>query len=435
MDYELLPAFYESLDKKYKVTNGCIDSATYTSVDSNFVFSAQFARHRWFNYKEGFSPVLVERIFDEYGLDENAYVCDPFSGAGTTLIVAKEKGMSSIGFEVNPFASFISKIKTDSYSASDIDEFWKQAVGIKCLQLDTNVELPENEYIQRIFEREMLITQLCIRKYIEKIRNLKAKDLLFFAWLCTLEECSLYRKAGNGLKKKKNVPKYNSGNALQFAYEMLIARCEKIKEDFKEDCSDNLPLIYTESAMKMSEYVMHDSLDMVLFSPPYANCFDYTKIYYLELWFGGFVKSKEDQKDIRMKSIRSHCHATWPARYTEFHLQDLNDVLLPFLSEQDLWTDKIPSMLNGYFADMEFTLKQIYSALKDNGHCAIVVSNSSYAGVIIPTDILLAEIAERIGFIVEEIEVERLIITSSQQYRRTEHIRKYLRESIVKLRK
>ena len=92
-------------------------------------------------------------------------------------------------------------------------------------------------------------------------------------------------------------------------------------------------------------------------------------------------------------------------------------------------------MLNGYFADMEEALRQIYYALNEGGHCAIVVSNSAYAGIIIPTDVFLAMIAQRLGFTVEEIEVERLIITSSQQYKRTEHIRRYLRESIVKLKK
>ena len=92
-------------------------------------------------------------------------------------------------------------------------------------------------------------------------------------------------------------------------------------------------------------------------------------------------------------------------------------------------------MLNGYFADMEEALRQIYYSLKNKGHCAIVVSNSAYAGIVIPTDVFLAMIAEKIGFKVQEIAVERLIITSSQQYKKTEHVRKYLRESIVKLEK
>lgn len=66
MDFKDLPAFYQELDSRYYVTNNELNNATYTNIDSNFVFSAEYARHRWFNYKEGFSPVLVEKIFEEY---------------------------------------------------------------------------------------------------------------------------------------------------------------------------------------------------------------------------------------------------------------------------------------------------------------------------------------------------------------------------------
>ena len=66
MDYNSLPNFYAALDAKYNVTNNELNSATYTNVDCNFVYSAKYARHRWFNYKEGFSPILVEKIFNEY---------------------------------------------------------------------------------------------------------------------------------------------------------------------------------------------------------------------------------------------------------------------------------------------------------------------------------------------------------------------------------
>ena len=77
MDFKDLPEFYKKLDAKYRVSNNELDAATYTNVDSNFVFSAKYARHRWFNYKEGFSPVLVEKIFDEYllFLMQNTIMC------------------------------------------------------------------------------------------------------------------------------------------------------------------------------------------------------------------------------------------------------------------------------------------------------------------------------------------------------------------------
>jgi DNA modification methylase len=435
MDYTNLPAFYTRLDSKYKITNADIDAATYTNVDSNFVLSSNYPRHRWFNYKEGFSPVLVERIFKEYGLTTNSVVCDPFCGAGTTLAVAKAQGMFSIGFEVNPFAAFVTKVKTTDYDDSDIEAFKSIVDGLKGLTIDYDIPLPENDYLKRIFDEEMLHVQLTIREFIKSLAEEKPQQLLYFAWLSTLEDCSLFRKAGNGLKLKTHPPVYGSGGSFAFAINRIYEKATSMIEDYTKADNGPTPLIYEESVTTLNRHVQNGSLDLVLFSPPYANCFDYTKIYYLELWFGGFVNSTADQKDIRMKSLRSHCHATWPDRYTSFHLDELNDDILPLLRRQKLWTARIPDMLNGYFADMEEALRQIYDALSEGGHCAIVVSNSAYAGIIIPTDVFLAMIAQRLGFTVEEIEVERLIITSSQQYKRTEHIRHFLRESIVKLKK
>ena len=435
MDFNNLPHFYAELDSKYLVTNNELNSATYTNVDCNFVYSAKYARHRWFNYKEGFSPVLVEKIFNEFEIDNTCVVCDPFCGAGTTLAVAKAKGISSIGFEVNPFAAFITKVKTEDYSKEDMAEFKFLLGNLAKVDATQQMELPDNEYLRRIFEPEMLLAQLNIRKYITDLPESKAKELLFFSWICTLEGCSLYRKAGNGLKIKKCPPCYDTGGAFSFALGLINDKASSMIEDFSIEDNGPIPKVYVESVTTMENHISNEALDLVLFSPPYANCFDYTKIYYLELWFGGFVNSTNEQKDIRMKSLRSHCHATWPDRYTNFNLPELNNQIIPLLRQQKLWTTRIPDMLNGYFADMEESLRQIYNALKNGGHCAIVVSNSAYAGIVIPTDVFLAMIAEKIGFKVQEIAVERLIITSSQQYKKTEHVRKYLRESIVKLEK
>ena len=341
--------------------------------------------------------------------------------------------MNSLGFEVNPFAAFITKVKTSDYSSEDMEKLTAALQALRLIDPCEEQKYPTNDYICRIFEPEMLVTQLNIKEYIFNIQDNKVRDLLRFAWLCTLEDCSLYRKAGNGLKVKRKPPVYDTGKAFDFAISKIEQKVQAMIEDFSVESNGPTPKVFEDSVTSMERVVANESVDLVLFSPPYANCFDYTKIYYLELWFGGFIDSTEEQKEIRMKSLRSHCHATWPERYTNFYLPELNDEILPLLRKQKLWTDRIPDMLNGYFADMEEALRQIYGSLKDGGHCSIVVSNSAYAGIIIPTDVFLAMIGEKIGFSVESIDVERLIITSSQQYKKTEYLRKYLRESIVKL--
>lgn len=434
MDIAALAEFYNSLDSTYTITNNALQNASYLS-NSNFTLSTKYPRHRWFYYKEGFSPVLVEKLLNEFGATKDSIICDPFCGAGTTLAVAQANGMRSFGFEVNPFAALISSVKTVIYNTDEISMFVSYLDNLLKLNLDTHYQFPDNEYLGRIFSAKMLIVQQNIKAYIDELCEGKAKQLMYFCWLCTLEECSLFRKAGNGLKEKTRRPNFNLLGEKTYALTAIKERASIILHDISAPVNGPIPAIFCESATSMDSTIEPGSLDVVIFSPPYANCFDYTKIYYLELWFGGFVKSKADQKDIRMKSIRSHVHATWPDRNGGLNLHELHDVILPVIRGKKLWTTRIPSMLNGYFSDMAEALRQIFSCLKPGGNCAIVVSNSAYAGIVVPTDILLAKIAESLGFIINEIEVQRLIITSSQQYRETEPIKKYLRESIIKIQK
>lgn len=429
-----LTTFYENIDSKYKVTNNALQSASYLS-DSNFTLSSKYPRHRWFYYKEGFSPVLVENLLNEFKATKDSIICDPFCGAGTTLAVAQANDMRSFGFEVNPFAVLISSVKTVMYSPAEASTFESYLATLSALTLNASYPVPDNKYLGRIFTPEMLSIQQNIKAYIDVLPDGNAKNLMYFCWLCTLENCSLYRKAGNGLKVKTRKPDFSLLGEKTYAINAIKERANIILQDISKPVSGPVPSIYCESATTMESKIEANSLDVVIFSPPYANCFDYTKIYYLELWFGGFVNSKTDQKDIRMKSIRSHVHATWPERYESFRLPELHDVIIALIEKEKLWTTRIPSMLNGYFADMAETLRQTYTCLKPGGHCAIVVSNSAYAGVIVPTDVFLAMIAENLGFKINEIKVERLIITSSQQYRKTEPIKKYLRESVVKIQK
>lgn len=95
----------------------------------------------------------------------------------------------------------------------------------------------------------------------------------------------------------------------------------------------------------------------------------------------------------------------------------------------------MPNMIRGYFIDMQRVLEQIYKALSKDKHCYIVVDQSAYVGVIVPTDVVLALIAERIGFTVKKISVCRRASTSGQQLKQYPYLKNTLRESIVCLKK
>ncbi|MDP1363097.1 DNA methylase N-4/N-6, partial [Klebsiella variicola] len=46
--------------------------------------------------------------------------------------------------------------------------------------------------------------------------------------------------------------------------------------------------------------------DLIVFSPPYPNSFDYTDIYNVELWVLGYIGSSADNLTLRNQTLRSH---------------------------------------------------------------------------------------------------------------------------------
>ncbi|TDM18031.1 DNA methyltransferase [Macrococcoides canis] len=427
--------FYKKLEGDFKVIYPNNENATYTSL-LNYSDEKKTERQRWYRYKEGYSIQLMKKILKDYNKNPKGVIMDPFLGSGTTVIAANELGLKGIGFEVNPFSYFLSTCKINNYNIKEVELFKTSFEKILNLNFDesteVNYELPKLSIANKTFEKVIERYLYFIKSQIDLIENIKVKNLLKLGWLSSLELVSNYRKAGNGLKKRTS-NKNRITNHLQVS---LIL--EEIYLNIFEDISKNNykfnAEIYNDSSLNMNKYINEGSLSGVIFSPPYANAFDYTEIYKIELWFGEFVKEYTDLKKLRNESLRSHLNGL--SLKTDLKTMDILslkelDELLDQLSHETLWDKKIPLMLKLYFSQMFKLISDIYMTLEEEGFCSIVVGNSSYGGVIFPTDLLLAKFAKSIGFKVDKIEVDRYIITSSQQYNSTIEYKKYLRESII----
>ncbi len=58
--------------------------------------------HNWHRTVWGYSDHLVGSLLDEFVVDRNASVLDPFCGSGTTLVECMKRGVSSAGIDANP---------------------------------------------------------------------------------------------------------------------------------------------------------------------------------------------------------------------------------------------------------------------------------------------------------------------------------------------
>ena len=84
----------------------------YFQFIKNFGNLNNYSFHGICPYKGKFYPRLPRTIINFFHLKNNDWILDPFCGSGTTNLEAQLMGINSFGFDISPYASFISKIKT-----------------------------------------------------------------------------------------------------------------------------------------------------------------------------------------------------------------------------------------------------------------------------------------------------------------------------------
>lgn len=398
---------------------------------------------RWLPYREGYAPALVGAL----GLGPR--ILDPFCGCGSTMVGAAQLGMTSVGIDVNPLATFAARVKFAPLPESDIVRVRAFAARFReRARRSTRWPLPALSITRKVFEPGILDALLRLRTALERAGQGApgVHDFLLLAWVAILEDVGSYFKEGNGIK-------YRNRKRLRTGY---VRRPEGVwqRERFGPDrhefvysrfarrlamMLDDLPAwtrgtwaeqkVIEGSALELARLVESARFDAVLFSPPYANRFDYVEAMKVELWFGGFVGSYEDAMRLRKASVRSHLAADLRRPAAPFGpLEQLIDLMD---REASSWRMGVPDALRGYFDDLRTILAQCRAVV--DGPCCVVVGNSAYGGVIIPTDALLAHIGLEVGFTSAELKVARHLTVSPQQRASLLDLTGSMRESIVVL--
>src|SRR5690348_12500298 len=80
-----------------QIDGAVVREATPTLADAvHWPGGADLPIHRWYRYREGFSPRIVSQ------LRLGKHVLDPFCGCGSAMLGAAVSGRSSTGLDINP---------------------------------------------------------------------------------------------------------------------------------------------------------------------------------------------------------------------------------------------------------------------------------------------------------------------------------------------
>lgn len=399
--------------------------------------------YSWFKYKEGFSEALVHYLLKPF---KPGALLDPFSGAGAALFAASALGWQTKGIELLSVGMYASQARLAASRVNmpifkqtvanllslNFAEYYDQAHSLKHIAI-TRGAFPEEE-------EQQLIGYIAYCK--QTISDTDIQTLLIFAAFCILEDISYTRKDGQYLRwdmrsgrSLGNIP-FNKGPILTFQ-DALTKKLKQIISDLEGVCVQQslfentaspgtlltTPEINQGSCLDLLPHIEQSSIDVVLTSPPYANRYDYTRTYALELVYLGC--SDEQVKRLRQemlsctvenKSKRNRIEEYYRslAREAEFDiinstfekqraLQEVLTILDTYLVQKQLNNPGIASLVRNYFYEMCFVIYELARILKPGGTVIMVNDNVQYAGEEVPVDLILSDFAQSFGLTTKHI--------------------------------
>lgn len=389
------------------------------------------AVYRWFKFKEAFSAELVEYLLNRYH-KTGGRLLDPFAGSGTALFAAGKIGMDAEGIELLPIGqTLIATKQLIDLDLNDVDiarlvslkneRPWRKSKVAKAIN--------ELRITRGAYPKETLAEMGRFLAALEQ-EGAHVQSMLRFALLCILESISYTRKDGQYLRwdyrsgRCHGEKAFDKGKILSFDNAITDKLHEIVTDLRPSDLLDGLfakthskanVRLYGGSCLVLLQQLKAAFYDCIITSPPYCNRYDYTRTYALELALlgvdeEGLIGLRQEMLSCTVENRAKDLLAlnpAWKSAIAAADTQTLLQSILAYLDSQkelDLLNNNgIPRMVRGYFYEMACVIFESARVLKQGAPLVMVNDNVRYAGVSIPVDIILSEIAEKLGFKVEQI--------------------------------
>lgn len=359
--------------------------------------------HGIHTYPAMFIPQVGRRLLETYSKRGDT-VCDIFCGSGTALVESKLIERNAYGIDLNPLAIFLAHAKTTPINPQKLTKEYialiKKTEKIK----ESEIKKPDFKNLNFWFKDKVIVKLAKLKKAIREIKDKPIQNFLMVAFSETVRyssntktgEFKLVRVKGEKLEKhdpdvmgifRKNAEKNIAG----------------MTEFYKGAGKDSwTKIIYGDSSKDNG--IKANSVDCIITSPPYGD--SRTTVAYGQFsrlsaqWIDVF-DDPNDASGIDNELLGGRVS------------KDLTHVLSSDYLKESL--DKIAKQDDARARDvlsfnigLNECLKQAHRILKPKKYFCLVVGNRLVKQVRIPTDFIIAELAEKIGFTCEDIIVRNI---------------------------
>ncbi len=386
------------------------------SKEVTFRGKLDIAIHNWFRMTASFSPILVEKILREWGVDEKnkeeLRLLEPFAGVGTSPVVSMLNRISGSAIELNPTLFFVTKNKlhwlANNHRIAELNEAYnwiskvsgkvqkRRYSSLEDFTSKTGIKVPELANIDRWFDLQAITDFLNLREELSSNQDIKqdVKDFLRTAMLSMLLEISHVEHNRVSLtvgKTKKQYPGVKVPllkkletmiNDLEAAQGLRLGKFECFNGDSRS--ADKIV-----GAKK--------KFDLVITSPPYPNRFSYIRETRPHMFMLGMVDTPYEVGELEMSSIGGTWgKATWTLKKPVPNLAPIVEAACrPYIKK--IRDEMMRNYVLLFFNNMYMHSQSLINLMSDRARLAYVVGNSKIQDIPIPTDEILAKIFNDTG--------------------------------------
>jgi SAM-dependent methyltransferase len=381
-------------------------------ADLTFKDNLKRIRHGWVRLTPAYSVKIVEELIRKH--PDIGYILEPFSGTGTTGLVAAQYGLQCDLYDINPFLLWLAKVKCANYSSNQIKDARQiahEVVNSARRSPDSDdLWVPPISNIERWWSPRRLIVLAKIFQSINDLlpKSCQEKDLLLVGFCRLIIQWSNAAFNHQSMSFKENDNQLRLFDEDEEIYQVFLNDLEEILLEASCGIKGGVRTHLLDSRNITVKYP-NRGYDAVITSPPYVNRMSYIRELRPYMYWLGYLKEAREAGELDWEAIGG----TWgiaTSRLNDWKPDNelkITPRLTPLIEEIAQSSEVLSRYVHKYFTDMSSHFSNLYNVVAPGGRLYYIVGNSKFYNTLVPAEELYVDLMKSHGFENTNIKVIR----------------------------